>query len=356
MGKKQIFLSDFHMGPGKKLSPGSFSYEWLTEDMANVCANFLDQVGKDPDVDNVVLMGDVFDNNVCPIDVSPPTYDEIIGAKKNKKLITSIKKLTEKKTVYLLPGNHDIDYDRNEIQNKLFPKINYCNNDEYEDGKIVAIHGNANYMWCAPDYRPANKYAPLPLGYFLSRIGATRKTRCGNKDAPVIKIIGKILKELIADPTQKDLVEELVEYAWKWAKIGANEKVIISKGEVTYQEIIDNYRDLPAYWRDLYKDYSFQDYMFAWQVIFFIEGLKDGKKVFIAGHTHDDEIREDLFKDNIKNGIYANSGLWCSANPHFVETEEDPKKGRLFVRLKAWNNKKSRSQLHIYGEKSIPID
>ncbi|TFG80724.1 MAG: hypothetical protein E4H23_01445 [Chrysiogenales bacterium] len=342
---KQIFLSDFHMGPDWPLGSGSYPYEWLKKKNADTCANFINHLAEDQEVDKVVLLGDILDNNVCPIDIRPPTYSNILKAKKNENLMNSLKILSGNKQVFILRGNHDIDYKDSDILAE-FPQINILRDNVYEENKLVALHGNTYWMWCAPDERDANKFKPLPIGYFLSRIGATKQTRNGNRKIPILEALVKGMIQRLKDPQSKNLIEKVITNLLKWSKIDINEEVVMPGNiKVTFSEVIENYRKLPAFWKKKYPKNSDQDYLLAWTVLYFQEWLKKDKKIFIAGHTHEQTIRPDLYLDNKKNGIYANCGKWCDKTPCFVESEEVKAAGHHHIQLKKWNDKTKKASL-----------
>ncbi len=349
MAGKDIFLSDIHMGGGQPLDSDAHPYDWCTSGMSNACSNFLDALAQDPAVNKVILLGDIMDNNVCPVDSAPPKYRDILRAAKNARLVASIDNLSRRKQVLLVRGNHDIDYTKTGIA-KAFPNILFVPSEIYEDGTLVATHGHAYNLWCAPDASPDNRFKPLPIGYFLSRIGATQKTRLGGDNLTlnqIVKLIADILGELF-DPSHKKLVDKMVRQASDWARIDrTKETILMPNGDrVPLPVIVDNYKRLPEAWADQYPKTSWQSYMFAWQDMFFDWGLSQGKKIFIAGHSHEETIRPDLYQDNHVNGIYANAGRWCTDSPHFVESERDEKRGRHFIRLKKWDDARRKAVPH----------
>ena len=89
MEKKRIYVSDIHMGAGRSLHSANV-YDWLGEAEANNFAEFLSYLGKQNDVGEIILLGDTMDNWVCPVDEVPPTFDEILGASHNKKIVSNL--------------------------------------------------------------------------------------------------------------------------------------------------------------------------------------------------------------------------------------------------------------------------
>jgi UDP-2,3-diacylglucosamine pyrophosphatase LpxH len=292
MPGKDIFLSDIHMGGGQPLDSDAHPYDWCTSRMSEVCANFMDVLAADPAVTKVILLGDIMDTNVCPVDCAPPSYRDILQAAKHARLVASLKNLSRDKPVYLVRGNHDLDYAAADIA-KTFPDILFIPSNVYEDGILVATHGHAYDVWCAPDTRKENLFKPLPIGYFLSRIGATRTTRTGGDNLTllqIVKLIGAILGKIFSDPGHKKLVEKMIRQVSDWATMDRKkETILMPNGDrVPLPDIADNYKRLPEIWGDLYPNTSWQSYMLAWQDMFFDERLPQGKKIFIAGHSHEE--------------------------------------------------------------------
>ncbi len=91
--KKRIYISDVHMGAGRKPVKKHFYYDWLGADEARVFADFLKFLIDDAEVGEIILLGDTMDNWVCPIYEEPPTFDEIINAPVNAEIVKNLKSL-----------------------------------------------------------------------------------------------------------------------------------------------------------------------------------------------------------------------------------------------------------------------
>ena len=66
---KRIFISDIHMSDQKSMS-GINPYCWFRKNI-DTLAKFLDEQLAAPDVKEVVILGDLFDQWVIPVNASP---------------------------------------------------------------------------------------------------------------------------------------------------------------------------------------------------------------------------------------------------------------------------------------------
>ena len=76
---KRIFLSDLHISHIPKLKAGKHDYTWLQKTDAEALVNFLKHLTSRQDVEEVIFIGDLFDNWVVPVDIEPPSIDDIIA-------------------------------------------------------------------------------------------------------------------------------------------------------------------------------------------------------------------------------------------------------------------------------------
>jgi len=190
MDKKRVYISDIHMNAGKgvKAPAGKHPYEWLGPAEARRFAAFLEFLNRAKDVQELVIIGDLLDDWVCPVDVVPPSPEAILKAAINKEIVQALKKLAKNKdiAVLLLPGNHDMGVSR-ELVARTFPGMAFGGTAHYDSAyrtsRLRAEHGSAYAMFNAPD-AVNNPGSRLPLGYFISRIVATkaRVTRTGTAD------------------------------------------------------------------------------------------------------------------------------------------------------------------------------
>ena len=62
-------------------------------------------------VEEVVILGDLFDRWLVPAALEPTiSFQEICDNDANKKIITALQELAERKIVTYVPGNHDMSF------------------------------------------------------------------------------------------------------------------------------------------------------------------------------------------------------------------------------------------------------
>jgi len=178
-------------GIGFKESDKEYPYEWLGPKEAERFAEFLEYLNQpDNGIQEVVIIGDLMDNWVYPVDVEPPSLQKIISAPINKKIVRALKKLAKNENIKVLylPGNHDMEVTEGLLK-KNFPGSNGSpgivfggtafRNSIYRTSRLRAEHGSGHAMFNAPDpiNNPINR---LPLGYFISRVVATNARNTGS--------------------------------------------------------------------------------------------------------------------------------------------------------------------------------
>jgi len=344
MGEQKIFLSDLHMGAGRPLGSEEYPYEWLTKRMAASCGSFLDYIGRDSNVREIILLGDVLDDNVCPIDRRPPSFKDILDAEKNRDLVNKLQGLARSKELHFVRGNHDIAVTRQQLQAAL-PGIIVHENGIFEDGGLTALHGHQHLMWCAEDTRPENKFPKLPPGYFLSRIGATKQNRFYTKEFKSLIELVKIIKRTL-DENSKSIVELAFKAAWKWAEIGDKEKVVMPDKEYSFDEITANYAGLYDLWRKIHKGEPSVNFLIAGHItaIRWESRDKQGKTLVINGHSHHSSIGKCREKIPTSGPVYADCGAWCTDKPTFVRVDKIADQKKFKVTVEYWNDRLKKTE------------
>src|SRR5208283_2984748 len=214
---KRIFISDIHMGD-KRSTDDPNHYGWFKNNV-NLLANFLNDQLNATDVKELVILGDLFDEWVIPIEDNPLTnFADICSNPVNKPVIDRLKTLATNPDIKLsyVTGNHDMGMDtagiaanKEFIEKTTFPGIRYiCNS--YEPwgvcnvGILAAEHGNHYCLFNAPDKLTA-KNTFLPIGYFISRIVAHKVKNTGNPE-DYHDIIAKFFNKYFKQP---DFIEDL---------------------------------------------------------------------------------------------------------------------------------------------------
>jgi UDP-2,3-diacylglucosamine pyrophosphatase LpxH len=348
---KRIFISDVHINAGRSFADGyqGHPYDWLNPDETKRFAGFLSDLSKREDISEVILLGDIFEEWVCPVDDVPPTLDEIVAAPHNKEAVEQLNALSqhpEIKVVYL-SGNHDMSVDQT-LMNRHFPKIVFggsaWHDSRYQSGRVLAEHGSARAMFNAPD--PANDArSRLPLGYFISRVVTTKAARTGHADRHFWTYIDDALELLGPQSVAASVFETLLEEADLPEETPIEMRPIGGQPRpISAAEVKSRYANLYQQWEERKgRGMAFKSLMAE---IGYLGDFADhlskssGNRIIIFGHNHSAELDKDTWF--VENRIYANCGTWIEAKQvgTFVEIEREG--GEYAVRLCQWRDDKTR--------------
>lgn len=349
MEKKRIYVSDIHMGAAK--NPNSnYDYNWLGQNEADNFAAFINHLDKKDDVEELILLGDAMDNWVCPIDMVPPTFDEILT--NNQKIVSALNFFSQDKKIVYMPGNHDMHMTE-EILKKYLPKISFggsaFNKSRYRTSRLLAEHGSAYAMFNAPD--PINDpRTRLPLGYFISRVAATKMARTGDSKRHFWTYFDDLLEVLGPQKLPQSVFESILEEA----NLSETEEFILCTEDrtptgtpitITAKAVKEKYANLYEQWESHYgKGVAFKAVMAEIGYLGdFADHLskKSDTNIVIFGHSHDSELDKDSWF--VKDRIYANCGAWCDEKKpcSFIETQKDNDGKKHHVRLLKWENEKT---------------
>ncbi|MHC4694508.1 MAG: metallophosphoesterase [Planctomycetota bacterium] len=324
--KKTLFISDVHMGAGKE-------WDWFNiKEEGPYLISFFEYVqnrqSTQNDIEEVTLLGDIFDLWVCPHDEDPHTFDDIVKAQKD--VIAAIVKMAETVPTCYINGNHDYRVSSKHIENAFKRKIKHYGN-VYRRGNVWAEHGHKHALFNCPDFRNGG-YLRLPLGYYITRLhtslGDTRKAKFNL----ITQMIDESFQALGPEKLPESVLDALKDAIEKTDSnrkvIDFNMKGICSNQEFTdvrarYQNLFDDWRKAEGYWK------SFQMIMCELNCLGTVADqlCRDGVDIVIFGHSHDTKMDKDsLF---VKDRIYANCGYWCGLgekdkiqdHAHFVETD-----------------------------------
>ncbi len=324
---KILFISDVHLGAGRYSDESQdtdrYPYDWdrLSLDETRNFMNFIRflHTSYDRDIKAVVLLGDIFDNWVFPHDMVPPTMEELLTADKNRKVVKELNTLSQKTTVYFVPGNHDM-HATSEIIKEYFPSFVFCP-ERFSSNRLIAEHGHLYAMFNAPA-RFSNNILGLPLGYFISRIEATRKGMSNKTGRTYHTYVDDIIEMFGEQTLPQSVFEAVIEEA------GLDEDIEFKMSRASGQlqprpaaEVKETYKDICNDWPT--------SRVSRYRAIFAeLDRLgpiadklcKDGyNHVCIFGHSHKSEIDKDTWFVNDR--IYANTGFWCGRKCTYVEAE-----------------------------------
>jgi UDP-2,3-diacylglucosamine pyrophosphatase LpxH len=268
-------------------------------------------------IDEIVLLGDIFDNWVFPHDVKPPTFAEIVKAPQSNDIRALLNRLSEKTSVLFLPGNHDMTLSRAELSSVL-PKVTFARNGTsdpiYVAGRILGEHGNADALFCAPDPLRPNE---LPLGYFISRIAATAVRDTGGTSPDLAEVIFELIKLV---ENKEEVAESVFDAICARAKVPQTAKILMPDdlwggAEVSVQDVREKYANL---FNEFVKRKGVVDAVRAiaaesgdLEPVAALRHIQYGAKLVFMGHTHNETVKplhEMLYQD----ATYVNSGCWCN--------------------------------------------
>lgn len=345
MSKMKIFISDVHMST-KEIGPYKHDYHWLSPQQIGNLSSFLgSQLMRPPD--ELVIIGDLLDNWVCPVDIAPPSMREILRAAHNRPIIDGLNKLMDAGTkVVFLGGNHDqlvTVGDLCEVMPKLKFADGWQNNSVYRDARIHAEHGSSQAMFNAPDLRNDHR-TRLPLGYFITRVVTTRAARTGEKVREWARFLDDILEMAC---TSERLAGSVFEAVLEEAQLPEATKIVMPDSTtITAHDVKERYAHLYDQWckthtgfgagvRAVIAEFNYLDDL-ADQIC-----KRGGTNIVVLGHSHKPEIDKDSWF--VDDRIYANAGAWCEkeSSGSFVEIESTEKEHT--VRVREWNGKDSRT-------------
>ena len=368
---KRIFISDIHLGDAKSMS-APHPYGWFKNNIP-VLTEFLDDQLNATDVKEVVILGDLFDTWVLPVNYDPLTsFAKITSNPANKTVIDKLKALAATPDVKLayVPGNHDMGMDASGIlkfrkfMEKTFPGIRFfCSSTIpwgiYNVGTLAAEHGNRYCLFNSPDMWTA-KDTFLPLGYFISRIVAYKVLQTGTAEN-YYDIFVRFLKAFMKHP---DFVEDMFRAIAEDAGLMPGDVVKLKSAPgfpdtMTVEAIGKRFSNLIQNWTNTQGNINvpaaiigdLENLSPAASLAYF-DHFGSNINIVIFGHTHipvmdprelDPQAdRAAHASDDPWNYIYVNCGSWIDKSEYgctYVETEEDAKAGRHYVRLKSYTSK-----------------
>ena len=194
---KVIFISDIHMNVDAP-------YSWLINHVQPLTA-FLEALNTRTDVAELVIIGDLLDDWVSPVETPSPTFAMIFQAGINQPPIQALKAICmnpDIKVTYLT-GNHDLlsfEQANKAVIQATFPTMTIISDAPglgaySKDNVIWAEHGHRYTLFNAPDTwsRPGGN---LPLGYFISRLAASASVKNG-----AVVTTPELLDQFVKQPT-----------------------------------------------------------------------------------------------------------------------------------------------------------
>ena len=342
---KIIVVSDVHIGDGRSFHKDypSHPYEWLSLEERQRFLDFLRYLEKREDVKELVLLGDIFETWLCPIDEIPPTPEDILTAEVNQRILNKLDNLYGHHGIKVsyITGNHDMSFHPPVIM-KYFHDIS-CAPSRHR-GNIFMQHGHQHSMFNAPD--PVNDLddSMLPLGYYMSRVVATRKA---HTNEPHVKDPWGYFDDVLESLGPETLASCVWEAVLEECCIPEMAKIVMSKDrEIGVGEVRFRYQNLFKQWVKLYGLGEAARGVLAetghlGMIADRICRKSKDINIVVLGHSHRPCV--DLDRWPIHDRIYANPGAWVGSKAHFLELEVT--KTRDSVRLYQWQDRQSRPKL-----------
>jgi len=294
---KTIVISDVHA------SNPNAPYSWFVPQAAQATIKTLNAVAAEPQVTNLVLLGDILDLWLYPADQIPWTPAQITAA--NPDLFAALRNCVQRvPNVYYANGNHDMTLTLADLPPGIKP---------LPDGGIYpgwhCEHGNSVDMFNAPDNTGDRTIGGYSLGYFITRIAAS---------APNRQELRAELADSLSSPSRTegaDLVRLVIVLAAASSNIPVTTRLRFAEPELdmkyTIQDIYEGnyYAQLVPTWQARWgKDYRYTLLTglakggLDWYARKLLTGSNPPKLV-VFGHTHFAELEE--------RSRYANSGCGC---------------------------------------------
>jgi UDP-2,3-diacylglucosamine pyrophosphatase LpxH len=351
-----IFVSDTHVGPGLRPTPSDpnlHSWEWVTSSDRLRLAAFLQWLhpsgsvtatgAPKPDVDELVLLGDIFDNWIVPHDIKPPTMLELMRSQNASPIVTALGSLSQAINVIFVPGNHDMTV-TGEVLAAVLPDVSFggaaLNKPFFSNGRLRAEHGNGPAMFNSPDpLRPDG----LPLGYFISRLVATADRNTGShtpSTSAIIHELGHILGK-------ERLAQGVLDAVASKAGVSLDTKILMP--DDLWGGQIVSVRQIRTMYAALAEEFekrngaiataiSIPAEMEQLEVVADAMLLRGGVGAIVMGHSHGPRAKQ-YEVPFLGRAAYVNSGCWCNnvSAATWVEVEKSAgaggKRSTLSLRL-----------------------
>lgn len=326
--KRRIYIGDIHMTSAVSHSPGGGMkpWAWLDPPRAAALAGFL-RSERLREFDELVLLGDVFDQWLYPFDVKPPSLREIVDAPQNAPIRDAFRALASAGfPVTYLRGNHDLSVTEAELAD-VMPGWRWIPGVLSEPGLRVS-HGHEGALFNGPE--PRGK--PLPFGYFITRIVAHATAHGVVKPGfNLTTLLGSVDEVLALASGQTSLGAAVFDRCFEMvAKVPgvslATSLAMPDGGALTLGEVKQVFSSLWQDWKAHCGDprVALETEFDPWNVL-----PSTPRLVHINGHKHD---RTWNYDEGLQR-VYLRPGAICDAEKvddktdryrwHYVTTEQD---------------------------------
>lgn len=318
---KTYVLSDVHIGNDKPTCWYQKSYHepYLIGVLDNI-------IQHKAEIDELILLGDLFDFWTYAPDEDPPTIDDILNANPNifglnGKLTQVVQTLPGK--VKYLRGNHDINISQEDL-NKI-PGTNKIQlvPDIYIKGDVAYIHGHLYTIFNAPDVTGHG----LPVGHFVTRTIMYKLKKEGKKAFEQPGQGSPGLGDLISTELLKttSLTQLMLDATANWAGMAHDMSIkLFNHQQKSLNQAKADYVNLRPMWLAQYAQHAGGAYAESTVMKSILADAKDfymgwfaqkaamehNVKVVVMGHTHIPKVGIEKATAN-----YINCGFMCPAKP-----------------------------------------
>jgi len=354
-----VVISDIHMGDLRSINGG---YGWFNKNSAKL-VSFLNLVRQMPNVRELVIDGDMFDEWVAPMDsdtfngVSQSEFVDMIVAA-NKPVVDAINNIIEDDNIKVtyVPGNHDMLVESEDIQ-RVFPGISEARDNAkglgaytpLDRSEIIIEHGHRYDFFNAPDpisNRSITKTDSItPPGFLVSKIATTSDLERGRSIFYRDQLTGavgdqyqyylsywsawqlimsqkpvkeswtdKIIKTAMDGYTETYAIADLIPYS---SSSNGPLDVNLYKGieDAWYSRQSENNVPVPILPEVAIAAGAFTPVMDAQSTVQYFLNASSNKRIVVFGHTHHADLLSSL-NHKLQGSIYANTGTWIdSGNP-----------------------------------------
>lgn len=346
-------ISDLHLG-------ADLVYAECKENLASL-ELFLKEVGKSPNIKELVIAGDMLDEWFVPANIDTYNGKDQLDfvqriATANKGVITALNQIIRENKIKVtyVPGNHDLTITAANVD-KILPKINQARDTQLGLGtyspipEIAIEHGHRYNFFCAPDPISNQDLAPgtiMPPGYFFTRIAALHVAQKCTE-------LGDVLPIVVPNSSGSESQNLLYTYWGVWAKTiktypiknKLDEKIIVTNMDgftgnysandvFPYQTIaggmiaVKLYNGIQDTWQqreningvavhiptmDAIKNAGASTGTDVQAQAQYFSNPKSDVRIVVFGHSHVPLINSSTNHNGDKS-IYANAGTWIDHN------------------------------------------
>jgi len=336
--RKVVFISDIHLSADPTTS-------WMYNNIGDL-ADFLYNLNFRDDVNELVILGDLLDDWMVPIEDDPSSFEDILDAAHNEPVVAALQEICDNPAIHVIyvTGNHDLlsfESTAKLVLEETFPNMEIRSEDpgfgDYTLDRVLwAEHGHRYSLFNSPDtWSHPNSH--LPLGYFITRLVASQSEPYTTPEI-IEEFVGQNLPLV---PYPRDWQEHLIEVVFtaiaRWAGKGPDDLFIMDgKDNFTDDPTVDEVRAM------------YDEIMFEWserqnivlpemallnevgyminsaQLLFAMpKSIKNyypfTPRIVLFGHTHKAMFWQRF---GLRSTIYANTGTWIDGKPMtWVEVE-----------------------------------